>query len=125
MAWTQIMQRSALKHVTLLIKRSLKSLENAAKIMAYLTKFWKINYENEMPGHQDIQADKQDPGNLLAACGLGRSTSIFDGYVAKYMKTTKAPKISSKKAGNNAKKLKPTSKPTTKDYQKRSITCTV
>ena len=93
--------------------------------MAYLTKFWKINYKNEMPGHQDIQSDKQDPGNLLGVCGLGRSTSIFDGYVAKYMKTTKAPKISSKKAGNNAKKLKPTSKPTTKDYQKRSITCTV
>ena len=65
--------------------------------MAYLTKFWKINYKNEMPGHQDIQSDKQDPGNLLAACGLGRSTSIFDGYVAKYMKTTKAPKIRSKK----------------------------
>lgn len=100
-------------------KRSLKSLENTAKVMAYLTKFWKINYQNEMPGHQNIQADKQDPGNLLAACGLGRSTSIFDGYVAKYMKTTKAPKISSKKAGNNAKKVKkPTSKPTTKDYQK-------
>ena len=33
--------------------------------MAYLTKFWKINYENEMPGHQDIQADKQDPGIYL------------------------------------------------------------
>ena len=22
--------------------------------------------QNEMPGHQDIQSDKQDPGNLLA-----------------------------------------------------------
>ncbi|PTE92337.1 N-acetylmuramoyl-L-alanine amidase [Staphylococcus epidermidis] len=99
-------------------KRSLKSLDNAARIMAYLTKFWKINYKNEMPGHQDIQYDKQDPGNLLEACGLGRNTSIFDGYVAKYIDGVKVPKVSKKKAGNKGKnKEKPKSKPSTKDYQ--------
>lgn len=99
-------------------KRSLKSLENAARVMAYLTKFWKINYKTEMPGHQDIQNNKQDPGNLLEACGLGRSTSIFDGYVAKYYNEAKVPKLSSKKAGNKGKnKGKATSKPTTKKYQ--------
>lgn len=99
-------------------KRSLKSLDNAARIMAYLTKFWKINYKTEMPGHQDIQYDKQDPGNLLAACGLGRNTSHFDAYVAKYMDGAKVPKISSKKAGNKGKhKGKSTTKPTTKAYQ--------
>ena len=99
-------------------KRSLKSLENTAKVMAYLTKFWKINYKNEMPGHQDIQFDKQDPGNLLAACGLGRDTHNFDLYVAKYMNETKVPVIKGKKAGNNAKKVTNTkSKPKTKSYQ--------
>ena len=84
------MQRSALKHVTLLIKTKFKIIRKCSQNYGVFKKFWKINYENEMPGHQDIQADKQDPGNLLAACGLGRSTSIFDGYVAKYMKTTKS-----------------------------------
>ena len=53
--------------------------------------------QNRNAGHQDIQYDKQDPGNLLAACGLGRNTSHFDAYVAKYMDGAKVPKISSKK----------------------------
>lgn len=87
-------------------KRSLKSLDNAARVMAYLTKFWKINYKNEMPGHQDIQYDKQDPGNLLEACGLGRNTSIFDGYVAKHIDGVKVPKVNKKKAGNKGKTKK-------------------
>lgn len=99
-------------------KRSLKSLNNAAKVMAYLTKFWKINYKNEMPGHQNIQYDKQDPGNLLEACGLGRATSNFDMYVAKYMDETKVPVVSKKKAGANAKKVtNVTKKPSNKSYQ--------
>ena len=56
--------------------------------------------------------------SLLAACGLGRNTSHFDAYVAKYMDGAKVPKISSKKAGNKGKnKGKSTTKPTTKAYQ--------
>lgn len=68
-------------------KRSQKSLENGAKVLAYLCEYWGINYKNEMPGHQNIQDDKQDPGNVLAAAGYGRSTSNLDKIVKKYYKT--------------------------------------
>lgn len=66
-------------------KRTLKSLDNFARILAYLCDRNKIDYKTKMPGHQDIQSDKQDPGNLLAAAGLGRSTSNLDKIVAKYV----------------------------------------
>lgn len=66
--------------------RSLKALENGAKVLAYLAEYWKIDYKTRMPGHQNIQDDKQDPGNALAACGYGRATSNLDKIVAKYYK---------------------------------------
>ncbi|WP_411912793.1 peptidoglycan recognition protein family protein [Staphylococcus pettenkoferi] len=66
-------------------KRSIKSLDNGARVLAYLAKKFKINYKTHMPGHQDIQADKQDPGNLLAACGYSRGTANLDKIVAHYM----------------------------------------
>ncbi|HAB61132.1 MAG TPA: N-acetylmuramoyl-L-alanine amidase, partial [Lachnospiraceae bacterium] len=44
-------------------ERSRKSLDNACRIMAALCNSWGINPRTQMPGHQDIQADKQDPGN--------------------------------------------------------------
>ena len=71
-------------------KRSKKSLDNGARVLAYLAEFWGIDYKTEMPGHQDIQADKRDPGNVLQASGLGRSTSNLDAIVKKYYKTKKS-----------------------------------
>ncbi|PKE25171.1 N-acetylmuramoyl-L-alanine amidase [Macrococcoides caseolyticum] len=66
--------------------KSLKSLDNACRIMAALCNSWDINPRNQMPGHQDIQADKQDPGNLLAACGYNRrDMTVIDNLVVKYM----------------------------------------
>ena len=38
-------------------KRSKKSLDNGARVLAYLAEFWGIDYKTKMPGHQDIQAD--------------------------------------------------------------------
>lgn len=67
--------------------RSQKSLDNGAKVLAYLCEYWGIDYKTEMPGHQDIQAGKQDPGNVLQAAGYGRSTSNLDKLVKKYYKT--------------------------------------
>lgn len=67
-------------------EKTLKSLDNGARVLAYLAEFWKIDYKTKMPGHQDIQADKQDPGNALAAAGYSRSTSNLDKMVAKYYK---------------------------------------
>lgn len=72
-------------------KRSQKSLENGAKVLAYLAEYWGINYKTNMPGHQDIQAGKQDPGNVLQASGYGRATSNLDKIVAKYYKKDVAP----------------------------------
>lgn len=71
-------------------KRSQKSLDNGARVLAYLAEFWGIDYKTRMPGHQDLQFDKQDPGNVLAACGYGRNTSNLDKLVAKYYKTKKS-----------------------------------
>lgn len=67
-------------------ERTQKSLDNGAKVLAYLCEFWGINYKTEMPGHQNIQSDKQDPGNVLEAAGYGRATSNLDKIVAKYYK---------------------------------------
>lgn len=67
-------------------ERTRKSLDNGARVLAYLAEYWKINYKDHMPGHQDIQADKQDPGNALEAAGYSRSTSNLDNMVAKYYK---------------------------------------
>lgn len=67
-------------------KKSQKALDNGARVLAYLAEYWKIDYKTEMPGHQDIQADKQDPGNALQASGYSRSTSNLDKIVAKYYK---------------------------------------
>lgn len=67
-------------------ERSLKSLDNSCRIMAALCKSWDINPRNQMPGHQQIQADKQDPGNILEACGYGRQRmDIIDNLVIKFM----------------------------------------
>ena len=66
--------------------RSLKSLDNACRVMAALCQSWNINHWDHMPGHQDLQQDKQDPGNLLAACGYRRHDMIvIDQTVAKYL----------------------------------------
>lgn len=67
-------------------KRNNKSLDNGARVFAYLAEYWGIDFKTRMPGHQDIQSDKQDPGNVLAASGYGRSTSNLDKLVAKYFK---------------------------------------
>lgn len=68
-------------------ERSMKSLDNACRIAAVFCESWTINPKNEMPGHQDIQADKQDPGNILAACGYGRrDMKVIDNLVVGYMK---------------------------------------
>lgn len=69
--------------------RTQKSLDNTARVAAYLAKFWKIDYKTEAPGHQDIQNDKIDPGNLLEAAGYSRDISNFDKIVAKYAEGTK------------------------------------
>ena len=69
--------------------RSKKSLDNMARVMAYLVNYWKIDYKTEVPGHQDIQSDKVDPGNLLQAAGYTRNISNFDKQVAKYMNGVK------------------------------------
>lgn len=69
--------------------RSRKSLDNMARVMAYLCNYWKIDYKTEVPGHQDIQSDKVDPGNLLQAAGYSRNISNFDKQVAKYINGVK------------------------------------
>lgn len=71
--------------------RSQKSLDNGARVLAYLAEYWGIDYKTEMPGHQDIQYDKSDPGNALQASGYGRATSNLDNIVAKYYKKSKKP----------------------------------
>lgn len=88
-------------------KRSLKSLDNACRIMGALCQSWNINPRNEMPGHQDIQYDKQDPGNILSACGYGRrDMKVIDNLVVKYLKGDN-PKPKVHKNVANIKKGKP------------------
>lgn len=69
--------------------RSKKSLDNMSRVMAYLCNYWDIDYKTEVPGHQDIQSDKIDPGNLLQAAGYSRNISNFDKQVAKYINGVK------------------------------------
>ena len=39
-----------------------------------------------MSGHQDIQADKRDPGNALQACGYARNDiEVIDNLVQRYI----------------------------------------
>lgn len=73
-------------------KRSLKSLDNMCRIMAALCESWDIDHKTEMPGHQDIQFDKQDPGNLLEACGYDREDMWrIDDLVSKYREDGDCP----------------------------------
>lgn len=65
--------------------RSQKSLDNLARVLAYLCNYWGIDYKTEMPGHQDIQVGKVDPGNLLEYAGYGRDVSNLDKLVTKYI----------------------------------------
>lgn len=76
-------------------ERTKKSLDNFARVLAYLCDYWKIDYKTRMPGHQDIQSDKQDPGNLLQQAGYSRATSNLDKIVAKYIKGSKSVKSGS------------------------------
>lgn len=81
------------------IQRSRKSLDNMARVLAYLCNYWGIDYKTEVPGHQDIQADKIDPGNLLEACGYSRNVKNLDKQIAKYIngiKPTPSKKLSTK-----------------------------
>lgn len=71
--------------------RSQKALDNGARVLAYLAEYWGIDYKTKMPGHQDIQFDKSDPGNALQASGYGRATSNLDNIVAKYYKKDEKP----------------------------------
>ncbi|EGQ0301246.1 peptidoglycan DD-metalloendopeptidase family protein [Staphylococcus pseudintermedius] len=90
--------------------RTMKSLDNSCRIMAALCKSWEINPRTQMPGHQDIQYDKQDPGNILASLGYKRNDmSVIDNLVVKYMKGD-APKP---KVADNVPKPKPGKPPRT------------
>lgn len=102
--------------------RSKKSLENTAKVLAYLVKYWKIDYKTEMPGHQDIQSDKIDPGNLLQAAGYSRNVSNLDKLVTKYINGVKeeGSKTPSKELSQPTKK-KPTPSPQSNVQYKEAI----
>ena len=70
-----------------------------ARVLAYLCNYWGIDYKTEVPGHQDIQADKIDPGNLLEACGYSRNVKHLDKQIAKYIngvKSSPSKKLSTK-----------------------------
>lgn len=88
-------------------ERSKKSLENGAKVLAHLAEYWKIDYKTKMPGHQDIQAGKQDPGNVLQASGYGRDTSNLDKIVAKYYKKDVKETTTAKKPTTKPKAVAP------------------
>lgn len=102
--------------------RSKKSLENTAKVLAYLVKYWKIDYKTEMPGHQDIQSDKIDPGNLLQAAGYSRNVSNLDKLVTKYINGVKGESSNtpSKELSQPTKK-KPTTSPQSNVKYKEAI----
>ncbi|WP_204181779.1 N-acetylmuramoyl-L-alanine amidase [Staphylococcus sp. GDY8P152P] len=102
--------------------RSKKSLDNMARVMAYLCNYWDIDYKTEVPGHQDIQSDKIDPGNLLQAAGYSRNISNFDKQVAKYIKGVKeeSSKTPSKELSEPTKK-KPTPSPQSNVEYKAAI----
>ena len=45
-----------------------------------------IDHWHKCPGHQDIQADKRDPGNALQACGYARNDiEVIDNLVQRYI----------------------------------------
>ena len=89
------------------IQRSRKSLDNMARVLAYLCNYWGIDYKTEVPGHQDIQADKIDPGNLLEACGYSRNVKNLDKQIAKYINGVKKPTPSKKLSTKTTKKPTP------------------
>lgn len=89
------------------IQRSRKSLDNMARVLAYLCNYWGIDYKTEVPGHQDIQADKIDPGNLLEACGYSRNVKNLDKQIAKYINGVKKPAPSKKLSKKTSKKPTP------------------
>ncbi|MEK4918851.1 N-acetylmuramoyl-L-alanine amidase [Staphylococcus sp. FSL W8-1270] len=89
------------------IERSRKSLDNMARVLAYLCNYWGIDYKTEVPGHQDIQADKIDPGNLLEACGYSRNVKNLDKQIAKYINGVKKPAPSKKLSKKTSKKPTP------------------
>ncbi|BDE75632.1 hypothetical protein [Staphylococcus phage S6] len=91
--------------------RSLKSFDNYCRVLAFLCKEYKINASTNMPGHQDIQADKQDPGNLLAACGMSRSVSNVDKKVLAYMKNGATSTAKTSTATKSTTKTKAPAKP--------------
>lgn len=67
-------------------ERSIKALDNFARVYAVLCPSWNIDHYNKIPGHQDIQDDKRDPGNALEACGYGRNEiDIIDNLVQRYI----------------------------------------
>lgn len=89
------------------IERSRKSLDNMARVLAYLCNYWDIDYKTEVPGHQDIQADKIDPGNLLEACGYSRNVKNLDKQIAKYINGVKKSAPSKKLSTKTTKKPTP------------------
>lgn len=95
--------------------RSRKALDNACRVLAYLCKYWGINPRTHLPGHQDIQSDKVDPGNLLQACGYNRrDMTVMDNLIVKYMNgTVVKPKVipTAKKGGSAKPVKKPASAP--------------
>ncbi|WP_407807891.1 N-acetylmuramoyl-L-alanine amidase family protein [Staphylococcus aureus] len=67
-------------------ERSLKALDNFARVFATLVDSWGIDHWHKCPGHQDIQADKRDPGNALQACGYARNDiEVIDNLVQRYI----------------------------------------
>lgn len=91
--------------------RSKKSLDNLARVLAYLCNYWKIDYKTEMPGHQDIQAGKIDPGNLLEHAGYSRNISNLDKLVGKYINGVSDSSKEPSKDLSEPTKEKPTKSP--------------
>ncbi|WP_415425700.1 N-acetylmuramoyl-L-alanine amidase [Staphylococcus borealis] len=89
------------------IQRSRKSLDNMARVLAYLCNYWGIDYKTEVPGHQDIQGDKIDPGNLLEACGYSRNVKNLDKQIAKYINGVKKSSPSKKLSEKTTQKPTP------------------
>lgn len=108
------------------VSRSRKSLDNGCRVLAALFNSWGINPRTQNPGHQDIQADKIDPGNLLAACGYDRrDMSVIDNLIIKYMSgdspVKKVAPAPSKVIKQSPKKVvAKVIKVDTKKYRKRS-----
>lgn len=102
-------------------ERSKKSLDNLARVMAYLCNYWEIDYKTEMPGHQDIQADKIDPGNLLEYAGYSRNISNLDKLVGKYIDGVKESSKKPSKELSEPTTEKPTKSPQSQVELKEAI----